>query len=150
MTPEQDALVRRYRPRIDALARRLHAYIPALDVESYASVGYVAACEAARRYDPTRGASFASFAYLRVRGAMIDALRRVNSTSRRQRRAAQALAMAQLGAEEAARRAGHGHHDPRSLEERVEAAAELRPQHDRDRDHQPRRRGRRRGGPRRR
>ena len=39
--------------------------------------------EAASRYDPSRGASFATFAWYRVQGAIIDGLRRATNLPRR-------------------------------------------------------------------
>lgn len=39
--------------------------------------------EAARRFDPSRGVSFRTFAYYRVRGAMLDGLRKMGAWSRR-------------------------------------------------------------------
>lgn len=39
--------------------------------------------DAARRFDPSRGVSFRTFAYYRVRGAMLDGLRKMGSWSRR-------------------------------------------------------------------
>src|SRR5690606_300924 len=39
--------------------------------------------DAARRFDPARGVSFRTFAYYRVRGAMLDGLRKMGAWSRR-------------------------------------------------------------------
>jgi len=46
------------------------------------SAGMVGLVEAAHRYEPDRGASFVTFAYRRVRGAVIDFLRRRDSVSK--------------------------------------------------------------------
>jgi len=49
------------------------------------SAGAIGLIEAGRRFDPTRGASFATFAEHRVRGAMLDELRRLDHLPRRLR-----------------------------------------------------------------
>ncbi len=45
--------------------------------------GHEGLLDAARRFDPSRGVSFRTFAYYRVRGAMLDGLRKMGSWSRR-------------------------------------------------------------------
>lgn len=47
-----------------------------LALDEFESAGYEALVQAAARYDPTRTASFRTFAHYRVRGAMVDALRK--------------------------------------------------------------------------
>ena len=49
------------------------------------SAGAIGLIEAGRRFDSTRGASFATFAEHRVRGAMLDELRRLDHLPRRLR-----------------------------------------------------------------
>jgi RNA polymerase sigma factor for flagellar operon FliA len=66
------------------LARRLPPGL-ADDVQSAALLGLV---EAARRFHPGRGDSFAAFAAKRVRGAVLDELRRGDMLPRRARQAA--------------------------------------------------------------
>src|SRR5688572_8096946 len=66
------------------LARRLPPGL-ADDVQSAALLGLV---EAARRFHPGRGDSFAAFAAKRVRGAILDELRRGDMLPRRARQAA--------------------------------------------------------------
>lgn len=55
------------------LARKYPPNITRADLESAAELGLV---QAARRYDPSKRASFATFAYCRVRGAIFDEVRR--------------------------------------------------------------------------
>lgn len=45
-------------------------------LEDCISVGYEALLKSARRYDPNRGVPFKSFAFLRIRGAVVDYLHR--------------------------------------------------------------------------
>lgn len=47
-----------------------------VDIENLESAGIVGLVEAAQQYDPTKGTSFRSYAYHRIRGAIIDELRR--------------------------------------------------------------------------
>jgi RNA polymerase sigma factor FliA len=47
------------------------------DIDDLVSAGTIALLEAADRYDPERPVSFATFAYPRIRGAMIDELPRL-------------------------------------------------------------------------
>ncbi|MBX3160511.1 MAG: sigma-70 family RNA polymerase sigma factor [Deltaproteobacteria bacterium] len=60
--------------------KRVKAYVAYDELLSYANVGLV---EAAQRYEPGRGASFRTFAWYRVHGAVIDALRRNTGMPRR-------------------------------------------------------------------
>jgi RNA polymerase sigma factor for flagellar operon FliA len=56
------------------------------------NAGMLGMLQALRGYDPTRGTSFASFSYGRIRGALVDFLRTIDSLSRdRRRRVAEAL-----------------------------------------------------------
>ena len=47
-----------------------------VDVENLESAGILGLVEAAQQFDPDRGVPFRSFAYSRIRGAIIDELRR--------------------------------------------------------------------------
>lgn len=49
---------------------------PGVDLENLEAAGVLGLVEAANKYDPTRNAQFKTFAYLRVRGAILDELRR--------------------------------------------------------------------------
>lgn len=90
------------------------------------SAGYEALVHAALRYRPESGVPFAAFAHYRVRGAMIDAIRKSNPTLRRQRRALQALEASQSILDQARKAQPDAQaQDTRSLRERVEAAAAL-------------------------
>jgi RNA polymerase sigma factor for flagellar operon FliA len=56
---------------------RLAARLPSgVDVENIESAGVVGLVEAANRFDPERGVKFETYAYARIRGAMLDELRR--------------------------------------------------------------------------
>lgn len=64
-------------PFVGALARRLAASMPhSIDVGDLVQDGMLGLIDAADRFDEERGIKFETFAERRVRGAMIDALRR--------------------------------------------------------------------------
>lgn len=54
----------------------------AVDYDELQSAAFLGLCDAAQRYDGTRGQSFETFSYLRIRGAMFDFLRRAAPASR--------------------------------------------------------------------
>jgi len=61
------------------LARSYHAVLPPDDIEALARLGL---CEAASRFDPARGEPFVAFAERRIRGAVMDAVRRLGAHTR--------------------------------------------------------------------
>ena len=64
-------------PFVEALARRMAASMPnSIDIGDLVQDGVLGLIDAARRFDEGRGIKFETFAERRVRGAMIDALRR--------------------------------------------------------------------------
>ena len=64
-------------PFVGALARRMAAQMPhSIDVGDLMQDGMIGLIDAADRFDAARGIKFETFAERRVRGAMIDALRR--------------------------------------------------------------------------
>jgi RNA polymerase sigma factor FliA len=64
-------------PFVEALARRLAASMPhSIDIGDLVQDGMLGLMDAAKRFDEARGIKFETFAERRVRGAMIDALRR--------------------------------------------------------------------------
>src|SRR5204863_459948 len=64
-------------PFVEALARRMAASMPnSIDIGDLVQDGVIGLIDAANRFDADRGCKFESFAERRVRGAMIDALRR--------------------------------------------------------------------------
>ena len=59
------------------LLGRMVGELPAgTDVENLEAAGVLGLVEAARQFDPARGVAFTTFAYTRIRGAVIDELRR--------------------------------------------------------------------------
>ncbi len=86
------------------IARHVHARISStIEVEDLVQIGTVALIEAARTFEDRGEATFATYAAIRIRGSMIDALRKsatmVRSAMRRRREiaAARAALEASLG-----------------------------------------------------
>lgn len=74
--PAPEELVRAHMPLVRRIAWHVHARVAsAIDVEDLAQIGMVALVEAANSFED-RGHAFATYATLRIRGAMIDHLRR--------------------------------------------------------------------------
>ena len=79
-SPEQ--LARRYMPLVRKIAWHVHGRVSsAIEVEDLLQIGMVALVEAANGFED-RGLGFASYAQMRVRGAMIDHLRRSATVTR--------------------------------------------------------------------
>ena len=74
---DQQSRVIASRAFVEALARRMAASMPSgVDVGDLVQDGMIGLIDAVHRYDEERGIRFETFAERRVRGAMIDALRR--------------------------------------------------------------------------
>src|SRR3954471_9262730 len=64
-------------PFVEALARRMAATMPhSIDIGDLVQDGVIGLIDAANRFDDARGIKFETFAERRIRGAMIDALRK--------------------------------------------------------------------------
>jgi RNA polymerase sigma factor FliA len=86
-------LIERYAPLATSVARRMRVPTSALmgrdDIESAALIGLI---DAVDRYDPERGVPFEGYAGLRIRGAILDELRRLDDHTRAERQRARAVA----------------------------------------------------------
>ena len=72
----RDQLVLAYSPIVKHVAGRIASRMPPhVDLADLVAYGLAGLIEAVERYDPARGAKFESFAGLRIRGAIIDAMR---------------------------------------------------------------------------
>ena len=91
-----DDMVERYAPLVKRIAHHMLARMPSsVLVEDLVQAGLVGLLEAARNYDVSKGASFETYAGIRIRGAMIDDVRRGDwaprSVHRNARRVSEAL-----------------------------------------------------------
>ncbi len=72
-----DELVTQYAPLVKRIAYHLKARLPAtVQVDDLLQAGMIGLLEASRKYDADQGASFETYAGIRIRGAMLDELRR--------------------------------------------------------------------------
>lgn len=70
-------------PLIKKIASRLSmALPPSLEEDDLIGSGIIGLMEACNRFEPSRGIDFLAFASQRIKGAMIDELRRLNRVSR--------------------------------------------------------------------
>ena len=88
----RENLILNYAPLVKLVAGRLGSRLPSQveegDLISFGLTGLLGAIE---RYDPERGVKFEAFAPLRIRGAMLDALRSLDWVPRRVRQEARAI-----------------------------------------------------------
>jgi RNA polymerase sigma factor for flagellar operon FliA len=78
-TETENALVQRYLPLVSAVVNRLAMTLPEhVDHDDLYSVGLIGLLQALRNYNPTCGTSFETYARVRIRGAMLDELRRMD------------------------------------------------------------------------
>ena len=78
-TDTENALVQRYLPLVSAVMGRLAMTLPEhVDHDDLYSVGLIGLLQALRNYNPACGTSFETYARVRVRGAMLDELRRMD------------------------------------------------------------------------
>jgi RNA polymerase sigma factor for flagellar operon FliA len=73
----RDQLIVEHLPLVRHLVGKMAAELPpGVDVDNLESAGVLGLVEAAHRFDPERGAQFKTYAYRRIRGAVLDELRR--------------------------------------------------------------------------
>lgn len=76
VTPqERQRLINSCQGLVRSIAWKIHRRLPPhVDLEDLVSYGQVGLAEAARDFDPARGRQFTTFAWYRVRGAILDGL----------------------------------------------------------------------------
>ena len=85
-TADRDRLVEQFLPLVRYVVARLPVTMPAtLDRDDFHSVGVIGLMHAASTFDPTRGASFKTFAYTAIRGAILDEVRKHDPVPRNRR-----------------------------------------------------------------
>jgi RNA polymerase sigma factor for flagellar operon FliA len=74
-----EALILDHLGMVKRIAVHLKARIPPfMEVDELVQVGMIGLIEAARSFNPTKGVAFESYAHTRIRGAMIDEVRRLS------------------------------------------------------------------------
>ena len=86
-------MVERRAPLVKRIAYHLLARLPAsVQADDLIQAGMIGLIEAARNFDGSKGASFETFAGIRIRGAMLDDIRRGDWTPRSVHRNARLIA----------------------------------------------------------
>jgi RNA polymerase sporulation-specific sigma factor len=80
--PDETELRKLYGNWIKRTALMLKARMPWADLDELLQLGAIGMLEALQRFDSTRGVEFQAFASRRIRGAMIDGLRREGALQR--------------------------------------------------------------------
>jgi RNA polymerase sigma factor for flagellar operon FliA len=92
---ETEALVMRHAELVKRIAYHLAGRLPAsVEVDDLIQAGMLGLLEAAANYSEGRGASFETYAGIRIRGAMLDGLRKLDWAPRSVHRKARAVAKA--------------------------------------------------------
>jgi len=83
---DEKELIVRYLPLVRNVVDRIKLNVPAhVDADDLYSVGITGLIAAVRKFDPEQGSTFASYAATRIRGAILDELRRMDWCPRRAR-----------------------------------------------------------------
>ena len=81
--PDYDALMTQYAPMVKRVAYHMMGRLPAtIQLEDMVQVGMIGLFEALKAYDTSKGASFETYARIRIQGAMLDEVRRGDWTPR--------------------------------------------------------------------
>lgn len=74
---DQTAVVEKHAPLVKRIAYHLLGRLPSsVQVDDLIQSGMIGLLEAAKNYDPTQGASFETYAGIRIRGSMLDEIRK--------------------------------------------------------------------------
>jgi RNA polymerase sigma factor for flagellar operon FliA len=83
MAADRDRLVEQHLSLVQAIAAKLKRTLGrTIEFDDLVGYGTKGLMEAAARFDPTQGASFTTFSYYRIRGAMLDGMRTMGWYSR--------------------------------------------------------------------
>ncbi|MDQ7032847.1 MAG: FliA/WhiG family RNA polymerase sigma factor [Desulfonauticus sp.] len=83
---EQEQLIKKYASKIKIIALRLKSKLPAhISLEELISAGTLGLMEAFHNFDPKQKIKFDTFAEMRIKGAMLDELRKMDWFSRNMR-----------------------------------------------------------------
>ncbi|MES9858216.1 MAG: RNA polymerase sigma factor FliA [Sedimenticola sp.] len=92
---DADALVNKHAALVKRIAYHLMSRLPSnVQVDDLIQAGMIGLLEASRNYDPSQGASFETYAGIRIRGSMLDEIRRSDWTPRSVHRKARMVANA--------------------------------------------------------
>lgn len=93
--PYADDLITRYAPLVKRIAHHLISRLPpSVQIDDLIQAGMIGLLEASRNYDPSQGASFETYAGIRIRGSMLDEIRKGDWAPRSLHRKARQVAKA--------------------------------------------------------
>lgn len=108
-------LIEEHAPLVKKIALHLMARLPAsVQLEDLMQAGMIGLLEAAQRYSSTKGATFETYAGIRIRGAMVDEIRKGHWVPRSVHRNARRISQAIKAVED---RLGREAHDQEVAEE---------------------------------
>lgn len=79
------AVVFKYAPLVKGVAHKIRSTLPEValfNIDDLVQSGFIGLLEASKRHDPDRGASFRTYAGIRIRGEILDWLRAANPGTR--------------------------------------------------------------------
>jgi RNA polymerase sigma factor for flagellar operon FliA len=119
-----DDLIEQHLSLVTVIARKILATLPGfVEMDDLVGFGRIGLVEAARRFDPSRGVLFQTFAYYRIRGAVYDGIRKMAWFPSQATPGLRFEAGAAEVMEDACNREG-GERGPGSVEERISETRE--------------------------
>jgi RNA polymerase sigma factor for flagellar operon FliA len=89
---DRNELVMRELPQVYYIAARIHERLPEhVEMEDLVHAGIIGLIEACRNYDSSKNAQLSTFAKFRIRGAILDSLRKLDWGSRELRKQGRAI-----------------------------------------------------------
>jgi RNA polymerase sigma factor for flagellar operon FliA len=77
--PERDELILEHLPQIKFIAQRISSKLPShVELNDLVSAGILGLLDAIKKFDPSRGVKFKTYAELRIKGAILDSLRNLD------------------------------------------------------------------------
>jgi RNA polymerase sigma factor for flagellar operon FliA len=123
---DANEVVARHGPLVNRIAHHLAARLPAsVDVGDLIQAGMIGLIEASRSYDAGQGAAFETFASIRIRGAMLDEIRRGDWVPRSVHRKVRELSAATRAIEQKTGRAAREVEVAQALQMPVEEVSRL-------------------------
>ncbi len=103
---ERQSLILKHLPQVRRLARSIHGRLPEnVSLDDLVSTGIVGLISAIDRFDPSRDVQLTSYAEHKIRGGMLDSLRRLDWAPRQQRKRAKQITAAIAAIEQRLHRA---------------------------------------------
>ncbi len=103
---ERKSLILKHLPQVRLLARRIHGRLPEnVSLDDLVSTGILGLISAIDRFDPARHVQLKSYAQHKIKGGMLDSLRRLDWAPRQQRKRAKQIQAAIAALEQQLHRA---------------------------------------------